>query len=55
MLLFCTLIATWNFGTGAPYFEIFGTAPACCAAAKVFEILVIGHFNYFWNFRVFSG
>ncbi|RZC36876.1 ABC tran domain containing protein, partial [Asbolus verrucosus] len=36
-VFFCTLIATWNFGTGAPYFEIFGTA--CGAAAKVFEIL----------------
>ncbi|KAH0816572.1 hypothetical protein GEV33_006219 [Tenebrio molitor] len=36
-VFFCTLIATWNFGTGAPYFEIFGTA--CSAAAKVFEIL----------------
>ncbi|XP_068902279.1 ATP-dependent translocase ABCB1-like [Tenebrio molitor] len=36
-VFFCTLIAYWNFGTGAPYFEIFGTA--CGAAAKVFEIL----------------
>ncbi|XP_044268848.1 ATP-dependent translocase ABCB1-like isoform X3 [Tribolium madens] len=36
-VFFCTLIASWNFGTGAPYFEIFGTA--CGAAAKVFEIL----------------
>jgi ATP-binding cassette subfamily B (MDR/TAP) protein 1 len=36
-LFFCTLTATWNFGTGAPYFEIFATA--CGAAAKVFEIL----------------
>jgi ABC-type multidrug transport system fused ATPase/permease subunit len=38
-VFFCTLIATWNFVTGAPYFEIFGTAPACRAAANVFEIL----------------
>jgi ABC-type multidrug transport system fused ATPase/permease subunit len=36
-VFFCTLIASFNFGTGAPYFEIFGTA--CGAAAKVFEIL----------------
>ncbi|CAH1380444.1 unnamed protein product [Tenebrio molitor] len=36
-LFFCTLTAMWNFGTGAPYFEIFATA--CGAAAKVFEIL----------------
>ncbi|XP_068901227.1 ATP-dependent translocase ABCB1-like isoform X2 [Tenebrio molitor] len=36
-VFFCTLIASWNFGIGAPYFEIFGTA--CGAAAKVFEIL----------------
>ncbi|KAJ3619098.1 hypothetical protein MTP99_005885 [Tenebrio molitor] len=36
---FCTLIALWNFGTGTPYLEIFGTA--CGAAAKVFEILDI--------------
>ncbi|XP_967244.3 ATP-dependent translocase ABCB1 isoform X2 [Tribolium castaneum] len=36
-VFFCTLMASWNFGTGAPYFEIFGTA--CGAAAKVFEIL----------------
>ncbi|KAJ3615553.1 hypothetical protein MTP99_007313, partial [Tenebrio molitor] len=36
-IFFCIWIATWNFGTGATYFEIFGTA--CGAAAKVFEIL----------------
>lgn len=36
-VFFCTLIAGWNFGTGAPYFETFGTA--CGAAAKIFEIL----------------
>ncbi|XP_063931284.1 ATP-dependent translocase ABCB1-like isoform X2 [Zophobas morio] len=36
-VFFCTLIASWNFGVGAPYFEIFGTA--CGAASRVFEIL----------------
>ncbi|RZC38659.1 ABC tran domain containing protein, partial [Asbolus verrucosus] len=36
-VFFLILIATWNFGLAAPYFEIFGTA--CGAATKVFEIL----------------
>ncbi|CAG9824229.1 unnamed protein product [Phaedon cochleariae] len=36
-VFFCTLIATWNFGMGAPILEIFGAARG--AAQKIFAVL----------------
>lgn len=36
-VFFCTLIATWNFGSAGPYLEVFGMARG--AAYKVFNIL----------------
>lgn len=36
-VFFSTLIATWNFGQGAPLLETFGTAKG--AAQKIFAVL----------------